>query len=91
MAMIRVPFPDDPEERRSRFEKMAAVLVRFGTFEGTPEAGSFRGSSPVGHFAGVYRCPEGAGVLEIELTRKPLLVPTAMVERELRRFMDHHI
>ena len=36
-----------------------AQLARFGTCEGTPDAGTFRGSTPIGGFAGSYRSPAG--------------------------------
>jgi hypothetical protein len=88
MALIRVPYPAEPERRRELFEKVAAILVRHGTYEGTPDEGSFRGMTPVGGFAGRYRSPEGSTVLEIELTNKPWIVPTSLVEHEVRKFLE---
>ncbi len=66
-----------------------ATLSRHGSFQGTPEAGTFHGRTPVGGFAGRYRSLNGDGVLEIELTKKPLLIPTTVVEQELRRLLAH--
>lgn len=88
MALIRVPYPADPERRRELFEKAAAILARHGTYEGSPDEGVFRGMTPVGGFAGRYRSPEGSNVLEIELTNKPWLVPTSLVEHEVRKFLE---
>jgi hypothetical protein len=88
MAWIRVPYPADPGRRRELFERAAAVLVRYGSYEGTPDAGFFRGMTPVGGFAGRYHSPEGSTVLEIELTHKPWIVPTSLVEHEVRKFLE---
>ncbi len=85
MATIRVPYPAEPERRRDLFEQIVAKLARFGTCEGTPDAGDFRGSTPVGAFAGSYRSEPGSETLEITLTRKPWLVPTSLIESEVRK------
>jgi len=89
MALIRVPYPDDPAEREALFARAAAKLSRHGAYEGTPESGTFRGRTPVGTLAGTYRSPAGSGTLEITLTKKPRLLPTALIEHELRRFLAH--
>jgi hypothetical protein len=88
MHVIRVPYPTDPERRRATFERILAKLGRHGTLQGSPEVGSFRGSTPIGHFAGHYRSPDGSGMLEIELTEKPWLISASWIEREARRFLD---
>jgi hypothetical protein len=87
MAVIRVPYPEDPTERDALFRRATAFLERHGTYQGTPEAGTFHGHTPVGRFAGSYRSPAGSGVLEITLTKKPLLVPASIVEHEVRKFL----
>lgn len=87
MAIFRVPYPDDPERRRLLFDRASAELARHGHYQGTPESGSFRGATPVGDLAGHYRSPEGADFLEIELTRKPWLVPLSVIENEVRKFL----
>jgi hypothetical protein len=87
MATIRVPYPGDPERRRSLFERAAAVLARHGEYQGTPDGGSFRGTTPIGGFAGNYRSPAGAEFLEVELTQKPWLVPVSVFEHEVRKFL----
>lgn len=89
MSTFRVPYPADPEHRRRVFERAAGLLARHGSYEGTPEAGRFEGHSPIGRFAGSYRAPEGAEVLEITLSKKPMLVPTSLVEHEVRKFIQH--
>ena len=68
--------------------RLQAKLGRHGTLQGTPEAGSFRGSTPIGHFAGHYRSPDGSGMLEIELTEKPWLISASWIEREACRFLN---
>ena len=87
MAKIRVPYPGDPEARRALFGRAVALLGSHGKYEGTPDGGSFRGSTPIGNFAGNYRSPAGSDVLEIELTQKPWLVPVSVVEHEVRKFL----
>lgn len=87
MSTIRVPYPADPERRRELFARAAAKLARFGTYEGTPDAGEFRGSTPIGAFAGSYRSEPGSETLEITLTQKPWMVPTSFLEAEVRRQM----
>lgn len=87
MALIRVPYPDDPAEQVALFHRAAAALSQHGSFEGNHESGTFRGQTPVGRFAGHYRIRTGAGTLEIELTKKPFLVPVSVVEHQVRRFL----
>ncbi len=88
MAVFRVPYPEDPERRRDLFHKVAALLSRHGSYEGTPEKGTFQGSTPIGRFAGSYRSIEGTAELEIELTKKPLLVSAHLLEKEVRKFLS---
>ncbi len=85
MATIRVPYPADPEGRRDVFEQIVAKLTPFGTCEGTPDSGTLSGSTPIGQFAGSYRSEPGSEVLEIEVTKKPWLVPTSLIEGEVRK------
>jgi hypothetical protein len=87
MATIRVPYPGDPEERRSLFARASAALERHGQYQGTPEGGSFQGMTPIGSIAGNYRSPAGEEFLEIELTHKPWLVPLSVFEHEVRKFL----
>jgi hypothetical protein len=87
MATIRVPYPADPQGRRDVFERVVAKLTPFGTCEGSPDAGTLSGSTPVGKFAGSYRSEPGSDVLEITLTKKPWLVPSSLIEHEVRRQM----
>ena len=87
MATFRVPYPSDPAHRRSLFDRAASTLSRHGSYEGTPDEGTFRGDTPIGAFSGVYRSPAGAEFMEIELTQKPWLVPVSVVENEVRKFL----
>lgn len=87
MALIRVPYPADPDERVALFHRAAELLSRHGSYDGNHESGTFHGHTPVGSFAGRYRSPDGSGTLEIELTRKPFLVPMSVVEHQVRRFL----
>ena len=88
MATFRVPYPDDPDRRRDLFARAAAVLQRHGAYEGTPDGGRFQGTTPIGAFSGVYRSPEGADYLEIELVQKPWLVPVSLVETQVRKLLS---
>ena len=87
MGVFRVPYPEDPEARRALFQRAIEKLTRHGSYDGTPERGTFRGSTPIGSFAGSYRALDGAGELEIELTKKPWLITTHMVEHEVRKLL----
>ena len=87
MATIRVPYPADPERRREVFERAAAALANHGRYEGNPDGGAFRGTTPIGALAGSYRSEPGSDVLEIELTEKPWLVPVSLIENEVRKFI----
>ena len=87
MATFRVPYPGDPERRKALFERAAAELARHGAYEGNPDAGQFRGKTPIGAVAGNYRSEPGSDVLEIELTEKPWLVPASVIENEVRKFL----
>lgn len=89
MATFRVPYPLDPNQRKAVFERASGFLSRHGSYEGTPEAGRFHGHSPLGRFAGTYRALDDSGQMEITLTKKPLLVPTSLVEHEVRKFLTH--
>jgi len=86
MPAFRVPYPSDPERRRALFEQALAKLARFGRCEGTPEAGTFSGSTPVGGVAGSYRVVEETGELEVDITKKPIFVPMSVIESEARKF-----
>ena len=88
MARFQVPYPTDPERRLALFEKAVAKLGRHGTCQGTPDGGTFRGSTPIGRFSGSYRSAAGSDVVEIEFTEKPWLVSLSMIEREVRRFLS---
>jgi hypothetical protein len=87
MAVFRVPYPEEPERREALFRRVAGALERHGSYEGTATRGTFEGSTPIGPFAGTYRAVDGAGELEIELTRKPWLVSAHRVESEVRKFL----
>jgi len=88
MHVIRVPYPTDPERRQAIFARILAKVGRHGTVQGTPEEGSFRGSTPIGRFSGHYRSLDGSGLLEVELIEKPWLISIGWLERELSRFLN---
>lgn len=85
MATFRVPYPIDPDRRRAIFEMAIAKLGRYGSCEGTPDAGRFQGSTPIGGFAGSFRSIDG--MLEVEVTKKPIFVSTGLIESEVRKFL----
>lgn len=87
MAVFRVPYPSDPAKRRALFEHGLSRLASRGTCDGDENSGSFQGSSPMGEFSGRYHAPPGAEEIEIEITRKPFLIPTAMIESAARSFL----
>jgi hypothetical protein len=85
MATIQVPYPAEPERRRQLFERVVARVAPHGACEGTPDAGTIRGSTPLGSFAATYRSEPGSDVLTLEVTEKPWLVPTSLIEGQVRR------
>ena len=87
MATIQVPYPGDADERRALFERAAILLAKHGQYDGTPDSGAFRGTSPIGVIAGQYWSEPGSEVLVIEVTEKPWVVPLALIESEIRRVM----
>lgn len=87
MAVFRVPYPEDSESRQALFHRAAAAMGRHGRYEGTPEQGHFEGTTPLGSFAGSYRVVEESSELEIKLTKKPWLVSTHLLEREVRKML----
>jgi hypothetical protein len=88
MTVFRVPYPRDPARRQVLFEKAADLMSRHGSYEGTPEAGTFRGSTPLGRFAGTYRSLDESEEMEFEIQKKPLLIPMGMIEHQTRKFMS---
>jgi len=87
MALIRVPYPSDPERRRAVFERVLDRMSRYGTFEGTADEGTFHGHTPIGGFAGAYSSPVGSEELVIEIHKKPWLISVSRIEHEARRFL----
>ena len=87
MATFRVPYPSDPERRQALFDTALAKMGRHGSCEGTPDEGSFRASTPIGDLAGTYRSEPGSSEVVFEISKKPFLVPLAMIESEARRFV----
>jgi len=87
MASFRIPYPADPETRQTLFKRAAAAMARYGRYEGTPDRGLFEGKIPLGSFAGSYRFLPDTNELEVELTQKPWLVSTQMLEREMRKML----
>jgi len=85
MATFRVPYPRDPEKRQALFEKANSKLSGHGTMEGTPETGTFHGSTIIGRFAGSYRALEDTDEMEIEIHNKPFLVTMGMIEHEAKK------
>lgn len=87
MAVIRVPYPSDPSKRRALFERGLSKLAGRGVCEGDENSGMFRGSSPVGEISGRYHAAPGSEEIEIEITRKPFLVPASLIESAAKSFL----
>ena len=88
MPTIRIPYPDDPEHRKKSFRRLSALALRFGSIDGTPDGGTFQGSTPIGGYAGSYRCPEGSAEMVVEVTKKPILIGMGRIESELRKLLS---
>ncbi len=87
MHAFRVPFPNDPEARHAMLGRLRELVGRFGALDGTTEAGTFRGSTPIGRFAGSYRSLDGSDEIEIVVHEKPFLVSSGRIESEARRIL----
>lgn len=87
MAVFRVPYPADPHRRQVLFQRAIEAMSRHGRHEGTPDQGTFEGTTPLGPFAGSYRVLDDSAELEVELTKKPWLVSTHLLEREVRKML----
>ncbi len=86
----RVSRPLSRRFRRVARPSFIAPPLRWGDtrrYEGTPEQGHFEGTTPLGSFAGTYRVVEDSSELEIKLTKKPWLVSTHLLEREVRKML----
>ena len=86
MAIFRVPYPSEPERAPALFEKAVAKLGSYGRARGRPT----RAPSGARRRSAARRVvPErgGADEVEIEIAKKPLLVPLAMIESEARKFV----
>ncbi len=88
MPTIRVPYPADPEHRKKAFRRLSSLATRFGSVDGTPEAGTFEGSSPIGGYAGSYHSPAGVAEMVVEVTKKPILIGMSRIETELRKVLS---
>jgi hypothetical protein len=87
MAVFRVPYPVEPERRHDLFHRLVPLLARHGSYQGTPEQGTFHGTTPIGAFAGSYFAIEGSAELEIRLTKKPFWLSTHRLEHEVRKLL----
>lgn len=87
MAVFRVPYPTEPEQRQAIFERASELLTRFGRCEGTTESGTFHGSTPIGAFHGEYRVVEESAEMEVVVVKKPFLVTMSRIEHEARKFV----
>ncbi len=88
MAIFRVPFTTDPERRERAFRRLSSLVQRFGSVQGTIEAGTFQGSTPIGGFAGAYESPEGSEEIYFRVDKKPFLVSMGRIESELRKLLS---
>jgi hypothetical protein len=88
MATFRVPYPSEPERRQALIDTAVAKMGRHGTFEGTPDAGSFQAKTPIGELSGTYRSEPGSTEVEFTILKKPFLVPLSMIESEARKFVQ---
>ncbi len=88
MSTFRVPYPVDPARRQALFDKGVAKMGKYGSCSGTADAGSFRAKTPIGELAGTYNSEPGSNEIELDITKKPFLVPLAIIQSEARRFVE---
>lgn len=88
MATFRVPYPAEPERRKALYEKAIAKMGRYGSCSGTPDEGSFQAKTPIGELSGTYRSEPGSSEVEFDISKKPFLVPLAVIESQARQFVQ---
>jgi len=88
MTVFRVPYPKESERRQVLFDRANQLLKRFGHCDGTTEAGTFQGNTPIGAFRGEYRLVEESAEMEVVVFKKPFLVPMSRIEHEARKFVS---
>lgn len=87
MATFRVPYPREPDRRQALFDKAISKMGSHGTCQGTPDEGTFHAKTPIGDLQGSYRSEPGSDEVEFEISKKPFLVPLAMIESEAKKFV----
>lgn len=60
------------------------ILAAGGRFDGTLASGTFSGKTLLGEFDGTYTA--SGPVIQIQISRKPFLVPCGLIESKLREF-----
>jgi hypothetical protein len=88
MPTFRVPYPSDPAQRRTLFDRAVSQLGNYGSCEGTPDAGSFQAKTPIGELAGSFRSAPGSSEIEFDIRKKPMLVPLALIQSEAKKFVQ---
>ncbi len=88
MATFRVPYPSDPARRLALFQKAIEKMGSFGSCQGTPDSGTFFAKTPIGDLEGSYQSEPGSSEVLFEISKKPFLVPLALIEKEAKKFVN---
>lgn len=87
MSTFRVPFTNDPERRQALFNRVQSAVSGRGKIAGDRDSGEFRADTPLGSVEGSYRMIDESAEIEFTLHRKPVLVPSSLIESETRKFV----
>ncbi|MFO0887698.1 MAG: hypothetical protein U0790_00980 [Isosphaeraceae bacterium] len=88
MNSFRLPFPKDPEHRRSILDHARSKLDGHGSLEGTAESGTITVKLPiVGAIVGSYASPAGVETIEFTLKHRPFLVPLHKIRDEIAKIL----
>ncbi len=78
-----IPFTGNVEELIA--SATAAITRAGGNFQGNITSGSFEIQTFMGEIAGLYAA--GNSQLDVEIIKKPMLVPCSEIENQLRKYL----
>lgn len=88
MNSFRLPFPSDPDHRRSILDHARSRLDGHGSLDGSTESGTITVKLPfVGAIVGGYSSPVGAETIEFTLKHRPFLVPLHRIRDEIAKVL----
>lgn len=90
MNSFRLPFPRDPDHRRSILDHVRSRIDGHGTLDGSPESGTITLRLPiVGAIVGEYASPADSETIEFTIKHRPFLVPLHRIRDEIARVLSN--